>query len=242
MIQETTRPEPRAKTAKGELTRTRILETALQLFRERGYEATTMRLVAESAGVSLGNAYYYFNSKEHLIQAFYARTHEEHLAACEPVLEAETTLTTRLAGVLRARLNTSMPYHRFAGLLFKTAADPRSPLSPFSEESAPVRQQNTRLMARVLEGSDVKIAEELRDDLPNLLWLYQLGIVLFWIHDRSPGCDRSYRLVERTSEIVSRLIRLSSLRVLRPLTRASVSLLRDVGLETSSQTSEGAHA
>jgi hypothetical protein len=54
--------EPR-KRRKGEETRAQILETALQLFRERGYEETTMRAIAEAAGVSLGNAYYYFKSK-----------------------------------------------------------------------------------------------------------------------------------------------------------------------------------
>ena len=37
-----------------------------------------MRAIAEKAGVSLGNAYHYFRSKEQLIQAFYHRTHEEH--------------------------------------------------------------------------------------------------------------------------------------------------------------------
>src|SRR5438093_12676940 len=57
------------RTPKGEQTRAIILETALDLFRERGYEETTMRVIAERAGVALGNAYYYFRSKEHLIQA-----------------------------------------------------------------------------------------------------------------------------------------------------------------------------
>ena len=33
-------------TSKGEQTRSRILETALDLFREKGYERTTMRAVA----------------------------------------------------------------------------------------------------------------------------------------------------------------------------------------------------
>lgn len=231
-----------AKTTKGRQTRARILETALRLFRERGYEATTMRLIAESAGVSLGNAYYYFKSKEHLIQAFYARTHDEHLAACGPILETETGLGARLAGVLCARLNTSMPYHRFAGLLFKTAADPKSPLSPFSPESLPVRRESTRLMAAVLEGSDVAVPEELMEELPNLLWIYLLGIVLFWIHDSSPGCDRSYRLVERTSEIVARLIRLSRLAVLRPLVKTVLGLLRDLRVEEIESANEGASA
>ena len=81
-----TRKKKAAKTQKGDQTKTLILDTALEIFRERGYEETTMRAIAEKAGVSLGNAYYYFRSKEYLIQAFYRQLHEEHLAASLPAL------------------------------------------------------------------------------------------------------------------------------------------------------------
>src|SRR5438094_1090672 len=105
-----------ARANKGEQTRALILETALTLFRERGYEETTMRVIAERAGVALGNAYYYFRSKEHLIQAFYARSHQEHLAAALPLLACERELKARLHGVLRAKIETAEPYHRFSGI------------------------------------------------------------------------------------------------------------------------------
>ena len=59
--------ETAKKRPKGEQTRAKILESALALFMERGYEETTMRAVAEEAKVSLGNAYYYFESKEELV-------------------------------------------------------------------------------------------------------------------------------------------------------------------------------
>src|SRR5215470_6047116 len=108
------------KTVKGDQTKTLILETALEMFRERGYDETTMRAVAQKAGVSLGNAYYYFHSKEYLIQAFYQRTHEEHLTAAVPALEHEKTLKARLLTMMRTKIDTMEPYHQFAGVLFKT--------------------------------------------------------------------------------------------------------------------------
>src|SRR5919109_3809949 len=112
-------PVRATRTPKGEQTRALILETALELFRERGYEETTMRAIAERAGVALGNAYYYFASKEHLIQAFYARTHEEHVAACAERLDHGKTLRERLQTVLATKLETIEPYHEFAGALFR---------------------------------------------------------------------------------------------------------------------------
>src|ERR1700745_1948629 len=89
------------KTPKGDQTKALILETALQMFRERGYEQTTMRAIAEKANVALGNAYYYFHSKEYLIQSFYHRTHEIHLEHSASLLEKERTLKARLLGVMR---------------------------------------------------------------------------------------------------------------------------------------------
>ncbi|HEU5316283.1 MAG TPA: TetR family transcriptional regulator [Chloroflexota bacterium] len=219
---------PAAKTAKGEQTRALILETALELFRERGYDETTMRAIAQRAGVALGNAYYYFRSKEHLIQAFYARSHEEHLAASRPILTAERDLKERLKGVLYAKVRTSEPYHRFSGILFKTAADPHSPLSPFSPESSPIRQESTALFAQVLFGSTTKVPKDLAAELPNLLWLYQMGIVLFWIHDDSRGRRRTYTLVDHTVDLVARTIGLASVPLLTPLRKRVLALLADL--------------
>src|SRR6266700_4298705 len=139
-------------TNKGGQTKAAILQTALDMFRECGYEETTMRAIAERAGVALGNAYYYFHSKEHLIQAFYGRTHEEHLSVADSVLTKERDLKPRLLGVMRAKIETVEPYHQFAGKLFKTAADPHSPLNPFSDESDPVRQESIAVFADVVTG------------------------------------------------------------------------------------------
>ena len=59
-----TRPTPRA-----EDTRRRIYEAAMELFREKGIEQTTMRDIAAKAEVALGGAYYYFSSKEAIVLA-----------------------------------------------------------------------------------------------------------------------------------------------------------------------------
>ncbi len=232
----------RTRTPKGEQTRALILTTALDLFRERGYEETTMRAIAERAGVALGNAYYYFRSKEHLIQAFYARSHQEHLTASLPILTRERDLKERLRGVLRAKIETAEPYHRFSGILFKTAADPQSPLSPFSAESNPVRREATALMAEVLRGSNVKVPRDLEGELPNLLWLYMMGIVLFWIHDFSPGRARTYTLIDHTSDLVARTIALAGVRLLGPVRRRVLQLLADLRRETAGATPNQHHA
>src|SRR5216684_4314491 len=185
------------KTPKGEQTKALILNSALELLRDLGYEKTTMRAIAKKAGVSLGNAYHYFGSKDHLIQAFYHRTHEEHLAASLPVLEKESSLKARLLSVMRLKISTLEPYHQFAGALFKTAADPHSPLNPFAHDSAPTRRDSIKLFEDLVADTKVRIPNDLRAELPYLLWLYHMGIILFWIHDSSSRRARTLRLIDQ---------------------------------------------
>ncbi|CAL9458664.1 TetR/AcrR family transcriptional regulator [Streptomyces pilosus] len=212
-------PDDGATLSKSEQTRALILQTAMRLFQERGYDRTTMRAIAQEAGVSVGNAYYYFEGKEHLIQGFYDRIAAEHQVATREVLARETDLEARLAGVLKAWLDIATPYHEFAVQFFKNAADPDSPLSPFSPESEHARQEAISVHRAVLAGTRTKVPGELRDILPELMWLSQMGLCLYWIFDRTEGRERSYRLAERGARITARGVALARFRVLRPLVR-----------------------
>ena len=49
---------------KGETTRIAIEDAAVKLFMEHGYHATSMRQIAEHAGLALGGIYNHFSSKE----------------------------------------------------------------------------------------------------------------------------------------------------------------------------------
>jgi AcrR family transcriptional regulator len=217
-----------SKTAKGEQTRAKILNAALEMLHERGYQNTTMRAIAKKAGVSLGNAYHYFGSKDHLIQSFYQRTHQDHLRAAAPRLAGETSFRARLFSVIRLKIDTLEPYHEFAGVLFQTAADPHSPLNPFAEASAPVRQDSIKLFEELVAESKVRIPDDLRKELPYLLWLYHMGIILFWIHDRSPQCKRTYRLIDQTVDLLDKLVSLASNPFMRPVRKRALKMVAEL--------------
>jgi AcrR family transcriptional regulator len=213
------------KTAKGEQTKALILTTALEMLYERGYEQTTMRAIAGKAGVSLGNAYHYFGSKDHLIQAFYHRLHEDHLQSSVPALQKESSLKGRLLSVMRLKIDTLEPYHEFAGVLFQTAANPHSPLNPFAPASAPVRRDSIKLFQELVEQTKARIPNDLRAELPYLLWLYHMGIILFWIHDSSAKRARTYRLIDQTVELLDKLISLASNPLMRPVRKKALALV-----------------
>jgi AcrR family transcriptional regulator len=219
---------PVAVPTKSEQTRELIARTALRLFRERGYEATTMRAIAAEAGVSVGNAYYYFSSKEELIQLYYEHSQQDHTEACQDVLAREREFRARLLGVVRARIDTLQPYKEFAGKFFKYAAEPTSPLSPFSVESTPVRDAAIAVYRQVVDGSTLKADAEIRADLPELLWLYSMGVILHWVYDGSTDAERTYRLVERTVPLIDRLVGLARLPGMRGVVREALSTYRDL--------------
>jgi AcrR family transcriptional regulator len=217
-----------ALTPRAEQTRAAITEAALALFRDRGYEATTMRAIAERAGVSTGNAYYYFGSKEELIQEFYTRSHAEHLAASRAVLEHERDFTTRLGGTLHALIDVLAPYHAFAATFYKHAAEPTSPLSPFSRRSSPARDASIALYREVVDGSNARVAGDLRGRLPELLWLASMGVILYWVHDTSPGCSRTYRLIDGVVPVIGRLVAASRIPVLRATLRDVTTIIDEL--------------
>jgi AcrR family transcriptional regulator len=222
---------PASRTTKFDRTKTLIVETAIDLFIEQGYEETTMRQIAQKADVAIGSAYYYFGSKEHLVQALYERMHDQQVAAFEGVLTTKQSLKDRLLGILLAELQVIEPYHKISLTLFKHAADPSSPLSPFSPESQPIRDKSIAIFQRLVEGSSERFPDDLKAELPYLLWMYQMGVVLFWLHDRSLFHIRSQKLIQHSVEIISMLITFGSLPLMKPLRVKLLNLLADLRLD-----------
>lgn len=215
-------------TPRAEQTRRAIYETALELFRQKGFEQTTMRDVAGKAGVALGAAYYYFDSKDAIVLEFYRETQESSQDAVLEAMRGRRKLKDRLLCVLEKRLEVLAPNRKFCDALFRHALDSKDPLSPFSEETRAIRERAVEHMRIAVEGGDIKIKGDLMPYLPRLLWLYQMGTILFWIYDRSPNQSRTRRLTEKSLGLVVNLLRLSGLPLLRPLRKTLVEILETV--------------
>jgi AcrR family transcriptional regulator len=216
------------KTRRGENSRAAILGAALDLFQQRGYDATTMRAIADHAGVSLGSSYHYFPSKEHLVLEFYRHTHELHAAAIAPLLSREKDLASRLRGTIRAVVITCEPFHTVAGSIFSTVANPSSPLNPFGAAAKPLRDEVIALYADVVRGSDARIPADIAEMLPLMLWLYQMGILYFWIFDRSPGRLRTLEVIDETTDLIVRLIGLANVPILRGSRKRILGMIKTI--------------
>jgi len=205
-------------------TREKILEAALELFREKGFAETSMREVAAHAKVATGLAYYYFTSKDAIVHAFYQRAKDDMAPLLDDV-QTGKKLEARLVALITVKLRYFAPNRRFLGALMGHAADPQNPLSPFAAESRDVRDQDIGQFARAIADTGTTVPEDLAPHLPKILWLYQMGLILFWIYDRSERQTRTTRLLETSVRMVAVLIKLASLPLMKPARKAVLELV-----------------
>ena len=87
-------PQDKTEALSPDSTRTRILDASAQLFRKKGFKATTVREIAEAVGLYSGSLFHYFKSKEDILMevlrtAFISicTRHERTLASTQTPLE-----------------------------------------------------------------------------------------------------------------------------------------------------------
>ena len=73
-----------------------ILEAAMDLFSERGFETTSVQDIAQTAGIAKGTVYLYFKSKEDLVQQVYRYCYDMDIRACEEGVEEQKNTIDKL--------------------------------------------------------------------------------------------------------------------------------------------------
>ncbi len=212
---------------KSEETRSRILEAALAVFKERGFEKATMREIAVQAGVATGAAYYYFDSKDALVMAFYERSQAEMHPAIEAKLDHARTLEERLRSIISTKFEYFAPNRKLLAAL-SSHTDPDHPLSPFSTETAAIRLQDIDSFERAAKESGVKLPPSVAPYLGRLLWMYQMGLILFWVYDKSDSQRKTMLLYEKTLKMLILTLKVAAIPILRPLHRIAGELLAAV--------------
>jgi AcrR family transcriptional regulator len=90
----------------GESTREKILDVALDLFTDQGFDGTSMREIAERLHISKPAIYYHFASKEEILMALHMRLHAFGRSALARL--AGQTVTLQLWGSLLSELLDQM--------------------------------------------------------------------------------------------------------------------------------------
>lgn len=77
--------------------RAELLRIAAELFAERGYRATTVRDIAEAAGILSGSLYHHFDSKESMVDEILSTFQAELFAEYDAVIASADDVRTKLA-------------------------------------------------------------------------------------------------------------------------------------------------
>ena len=209
---------------KRERTRALLRGIALRSFRERGYDATTIRLIAQEAGVSVGTTHYHFSGKDALVQELYLDVQQRHRTAAEPRLAKSDDLIERLRAVYESGLDELTPYHPHAAEFVSAAFRPAAEINPLSEASSAARSITQGLFDEAVAGASHSLPRDVADRLPAALFLGHLLLALFWVYDSSPDQTRTRRLLDRGLALLRTALPLARL----PLVRRPVVELLDL--------------
>jgi AcrR family transcriptional regulator len=213
---------------KGGETRDRIYQAALALFRERGFDAATMRDIAAAAGMSLGAAYHYFPSKDAIVLAYYQQISEETERRVRAALTGVTNLRDRLRVPFHTKLDIVQADRPLLGALLRYTGHPGHPLSFLGKGTRPLRLRNIRLFAHALEGA--KVPDDSAVLMPASLWAMEMSILLFFLYDGSPRQRRTRQLVDGAVDLYVAALKLTRLAVFSPVRRKVLTLLADAEL------------
>lgn len=85
---------------KGEKRRRELLQIAYRMFLSRGYENTSVDEIIEAAGIAKGTYYYYFQSKEQMLEAVIGMMIEAEAEAARQVLASEIPVPQKIVGII----------------------------------------------------------------------------------------------------------------------------------------------
>lgn len=206
------RGRPAGQTAQGAAAKRRLYEIAIQSIARRGYAETTLRGIADEAGVSVGLLYRYFPSKQALVLALYDELSADYVR--EAAAMPPGKWRDRFAFALKASLRVLAPHRVALRALIPVLIGDRDE-GIFAASTAFSRRRVQEVFERaLLEASDAP-KPPLADALGRVLYLAHLGVLLWWLLDRSPKQRATSALVSLAEQILpaaSVALRLPALR------------------------------
>lgn len=221
MFNENSKPRkrgrPAGRTEEGDATRQRLYDAAIALIGERGYEAATLRDMASRAGVSPALLYRYFPNKRAVVLALYDALSETF--AVRAAAMPEGRWRERFVHTLHLSLEVLGP-HRVTLRALAPALVGDAEEGVFADNTAFSRRRVQAAFERaVLEASDAPKGA-LAPALGRLLYLAHLGVILWWVLDRSPGQRATTALIGVVRQILPSAALALHLRAVRGFVQA----------------------
>jgi AcrR family transcriptional regulator len=192
-----------------EATKERILAAALELFREQGLEGTTTKEISRQAGIAEGTLFNYFKTKEDLALYFFQKETDDLIGWFRKNRRLQqAALSEKLFAIIHRQLEYLEPYEEFIGAVFCRSLQPISRLSPLSLESQELRLRYLRFIREILAGAEGQGEIPRVGDLgAYAVGLFYIGIVIYWLQDRSRGKQKTLALLDRALNVGTEVLK-----------------------------------
>lgn len=184
-------------------TRLRILATAAKLFRDKGFEESTTREIAQAAGLASGTMFNYFPSKETMAMTMVTEALRLGTEEFRRRRSGHEGLAEELFLHIASGLRRLQPLHPFLGPVLERS------LSPFPRKSSCPEGETARQehLATVREIIGRHGFTEPHDNVTlTIYWSLYLGILACWTSDSSPNQEESRALIDYSLLVFVRVI------------------------------------
>jgi AcrR family transcriptional regulator len=183
----------RITAAEKDATRRRILDGAGQMFRSRGFEATTTRDIADAAGIATGTLFNYFPTKEAIV-IFLAT---EALAKARANFADQPTdagLEEDLFAFIAAELRQLKSLRKYIAPVLETALSPLA-AAHRSESVDSLRVDHLETVSEIVCKHH---RAEISSVALQMYWTLYTGVLAFWAGDKSPKQEDTLALLDQS--------------------------------------------
>jgi len=182
-----------------EKTKVKILQSAVDLIIEKGFDNASLREMAKNAGVSNPTIYNYFPSKEKLLYAYVEQKHKEAVSAIQEIEDFHTyTLREQLQTLIETELELYLEDREFiiqiADMVFHSSG---LKMGKLYETNALFIETAEEMLNIAIEAEE--IAEPpFKEHLPKLFWDYYIMVVAYWVKDDSEMFENTTQFIDHS--------------------------------------------
>ena len=185
----------------------KILQSAVDLIIEKGFENASLREMAKNAGVSNPTIYNYFPSKEKLLYAYIEQKHKETIDIIHNIEDFHTyTLREQLQTLIETELELYLEDREFiiqiADMVFHSSG---FKVSALYETNGLFIDTVEEMLNISIEAGEIQ-APPLREHMPKLFWDYYIMVVAYWVKDDSEMFENTTQFIDHSLGLVESVL------------------------------------
>jgi len=181
---------------KQEEIRQQIITTAVEMFSEKGFDATTMKQIAREVGIGDATIYKYFPNKDKLIYGYYGLVADSTVQQFLDEDLEDYRLQEKLQLLIDIYLNNFLPNREFVtesikmimqspSILFKDVTPVREEFIGVIHDLLTEAEQSGEISPSPFTGATAKLTNE-----------YMLAVLLYWVNDDSDEFSNTTQMVD----------------------------------------------